>query len=106
MKAETFTAFLTQFAPLPVPPVLAAYMVSYAEFILPVMLVVGFGTRIAALGMLVMTAVISIYIMPEALWTIQIYWFAILALLLTQGPGKISLDHVIRLLNRYVTGRP
>ena len=44
VKAETFTAFMTQFAPLPVPPVLAAYMVSYAEFILPLMLVVGLGT--------------------------------------------------------------
>jgi putative oxidoreductase len=105
VKAETFTAFLTQFAPLPVPPVLAAYMVSYAEFILPIMLVVGLGSRVAALGMLIMTAVISTYIMPEALWTTQVYWFAILTLLLTQGPGKVSLDHVIRILNRYVTGR-
>ena len=39
VKAETFTAFLTQYAPLPVPPIPAAYLVSYAEFILPIMLV-------------------------------------------------------------------
>ncbi len=68
VKAETFTAFMTQFAPLPVPPVLAAYMVSYAEFFLPIMLVLGFGTRSPRLGLLIMTAVIQIYIMPEALW--------------------------------------
>jgi len=100
VKAETFTAFATQFAPLPVPPVLAAYMVSYAEFILPIMLVIGLGTRVAALGMLIMTFMISSYIMPEALWTTQIYWFAILAVLLSQGAGQLSLDHVIRLFNR------
>jgi len=100
VKAETFTAFLTQFAPLPVPPMLAAYMVSYAEFILPIMLVIGFGTRIAAFGMLIMTAVISIYIMPEALWTTQIFWIAALTVLLSQGPGPLSLDHLIRFVAR------
>jgi putative oxidoreductase len=100
VKAETFTAFMTQFAPLPVPPVPAAYMVSYAEFFLPLMLVLGLGTRIAALGLLIMTAVIQIYIMPEHLWTTQIYWFAILTVLLAQGPGQISADHVIAILNR------
>jgi putative oxidoreductase len=100
VKAETFTAFLTQFAPLPVPPMLAAYLVSYAEFILPIMLVLGLGTRIAALGMLIMTAMIHIYIMPEALWSVQIYWFAILMVLLAQGPGQISVDHIIRFVTR------
>jgi hypothetical protein len=53
VKAENFTAFMAQFAPLPVPPVPAAYMVSYAEFFLPLMLVLGFGTRVAALGLLI-----------------------------------------------------
>jgi putative oxidoreductase len=72
VKAETFTAFMTQFAPLPVPPISAAYTVSYAEFFLPLMLVLGLGTRIAALGLLIMKAVIQIYIMPEHLWTTQI----------------------------------
>jgi putative oxidoreductase len=105
VKAETFTAFMTQFAPLPVPPAPAAYMVSYAEFFLPLMLVLGFGTRVAALGLLIMTAVIQIYIMPEHLWIIQIYWFAILAILLSQGAGQISVDHVIRILNRHASRR-
>jgi putative oxidoreductase len=100
IKAETFTAFMTQFAPLPVPPLLAATMVSYAEFILPIMLLIGFGTRIAAFGMLIMTAVIQVYVMPEALWTTQIYWFAILAVLLSQGPGHISLDRFIHFITR------
>lgn len=100
IKAETFTVFATQFAPLPVPPLFAAYLVSYAEFILPIMLVVGLGSRIAAFGMLIMTAVIQIYVMPEALWTTQIYWFAILTVLLSQGPGALSLDRLFRLFDR------
>jgi putative oxidoreductase len=100
VKADTITAFLTQYAPLPVPPVLAAYLLSYAEFILPIMLLFGFGTRIAALGMLIITAVIQIYVMPGALWTVHVYWAAILMVLIAQGPGQISVDHVIRHVTR------
>lgn len=98
VKAETFTAFLVQYPPLPVPPVLAAYLLSYAEFLLPVMLVIGLGTRFAALGLLVVTAMIQVYVMPEALWSTHIYWAALLLLLLSRGAGQMSLDHVIKLM--------
>jgi putative oxidoreductase len=100
IRADTFTAFLTQYAPLPLPPMLSAYTVSYAEFILPIMLVFGLGTRIAALGMLIMTAIIQIYVLPAGLWTTQIYWFAILTVLVSQGAGEVSLDHIIRFFGR------
>ena len=100
VKAETFTAFLTQYAALPVPPVLAAYLVSYAEFALPIMLVLGFGTRMAALGLLIMTALIQIYVMPGALWTVHVYWAAILLVLLSRGAGQISVDALIRFIAR------
>ena len=103
VKAETFTAFLTQYPPLPVPPVLAAYLLSYAEFILPVMLVLGLGTRFAALGLLIMTALIQIYVLPEALWSVHIYWAAILMVLLSRGPGQISVDHIIRFFAQTLT---
>lgn len=100
VKAETFAAFLTQYPPMPVPPVLAAYLVSYAEFILPIMLVLGFGTRFAALGLLIITAMIQIYVMPQALWSVHIYWAAILMVLLSRGAGAISIDHIIRYVAR------
>jgi putative oxidoreductase len=100
VKAETFTAFLTQYPALPVPPVLAAYLVSYAEFILPLMLVLGLGTRFAAIGLLVMTAMIQIYVMPQALWTVHVYWAAILMVLVSRGAGHISIDHIIRFIAR------
>jgi putative oxidoreductase len=100
VKAETFTAFLTQYPPLPVSPVLAAYALSYAEFILPVMLVLGFGTRFAALGLMIITALIQVYVLPEALWSVHVYWAAILMVLLSRGPGPISVDHMIRLFTQ------
>jgi putative oxidoreductase len=96
VKAETFTAFLTQYPPMPVPPALAAYLVSYAEFILPIMLVVGFGTRFAALGLLIMTAMIQVYVMPQALWSVHVYWASMLLVLLSLGAGPVSIDRVIR----------
>jgi putative oxidoreductase len=100
VKAETFTAFAVQYPPLPVPPTLAAYLVSYAEFVLPLMLVIGFASRFAALGLLVMTALISIYVMPQALFSTHIYWAAILTVLVSLGAGQISVDHIIRTVAR------
>lgn len=100
VRPETFTDFLTHYPPLPVPPVLAAYLLSYAEFILPVMLVLGLGTRFAALGLLIITAMIQIYVVPEALFTLHVYWAAILLVLLSLGAGQISIDHIIRLIAR------
>jgi putative oxidoreductase len=98
VKAETFTAFLVQYPPMPVPPVLAAYMVSYAEFILPIMLVLGLGTRFAAFGMLLIVAMIQIYVMPQALWSVHVYWAAILTVLLSLGAGQISFDQIVRFI--------
>lgn len=100
VKAETFGTFLTQYAALPIPPALGAYLLSGAEFILPICLVLGFATRFAALGMLVMTVLIQIYVMPEALWSTHIYWAAILLVLVSRGAGQISVDHIIRLIAR------
>ena len=100
VRLETFTAFLTQYPPLPIPPVLAAYTVSYAEFVLPILLVLGFATRFAALSLLVMTALISLYVMPQALLSAHIYWAGMLLVLLSQGAGQISVDAVIRYVAR------
>ncbi len=95
VKASTFDMFLTHYAAVPVPPVAAAYIVSYAAFAFPVMLVLGLGTRFAALGLLIMTAMIYL-VMPEAFWASQAYWAAILLVLISQGAGAISFDNVLR----------
>jgi putative oxidoreductase len=100
VKAETLFSFITQHAALPVPGAIAAYLVGYAEFVLPLMLVVGFGTRIAALGLLIMTAVIQVFVVPQGLWTAHVYWALLLLVLLSLGPGKISIDQVFHWLSR------
>lgn len=100
VRPETFSAFATQYPLVPVPPAIAAYLVSYAEFILPVMLVIGLGTRFAALGLLVITGMILAFVAPDPLATAQIYWAALLLVLVTQGPGAVSFDHLIRRFGR------
>ena len=100
VRPETFTAFLTQYNGVPLSPTLAAYLVSYAEFILPIMLLLGLGTRFAAFALLVMTAVIQFYVMPQALWSVHVYWVSILMVLLSLGAGQISIDHIIRYVTR------
>ncbi len=96
IRPETVTGFLTQSPPLPMPPTLAAYLVSYGEFVLPILLVLGFATRFSALALLIATALIQVYVAPQALWTAHIYWASIALVLLSLGPGQISIDHIIR----------
>ena len=50
IKDSTFRLFETQYAALPLPPTVAAYLFTYAEFVLPICLVLGFATRLSAFG--------------------------------------------------------
>src|SRR5262249_44845261 len=76
------------------PPALAAYMALAIELTTPVLLVLGLFTRAAALVLLCMTAVIEIFIYPQA-WPTHIQWAAMLLVLLFRGAGAISLDNVL-----------
>ena len=76
------------------PPELAAYMAASIELSTPFLLVAGFLTRPAAAMLLGMTAVIEIFVYPQA-WPTHIQWAAMLLVLLCRGPGKFSLDHLI-----------
>jgi len=78
------------------PPELAAYMAVSIELTTPVLLVLGLATRAAALVLLGMTAVIEVFIYPLA-WPTHIQWAAMLLVLLCRGPGKLSLDHLVRI---------
>jgi putative oxidoreductase len=64
------------------------------EHILPVLILLGLGTRFAALGLLLMTAVIQILVYPGAYPTHGV-WAVVLLYLMAQGPGRVSLDHLI-----------
>ena len=76
------------------PPVLVANMALAIELTTPVLFVLGLLTRAAALVLLGMTAVIEIFVYPQA-WPTHIQWAAMLLVLLCRGPGKLSLDHVL-----------
>lgn len=84
------------------PPELAAYMATTIELTMPVLLVLGFLTRPAAAGLLGMTAVIEIFVYPQA-WPTHIQWAAMLLVLLCRGAGKLSID---RLLARSLGAKP
>lgn len=99
VKADTVNAFLIAYPPMPLSPAIAAHVLAFAEFVLPLLLVFGFATRFAALSLLAVTAM-HFYLMPVALWTAQIYWAAILLVLLSRGAGQLSVDHVVRLIAR------
>jgi putative oxidoreductase len=75
-------------------PAVAAFLSGCAEIALPVLLVLGLGTRFAALGLLVMTAVIQLTV-PSG-WPIHITWAAMALALMAWGPGKLSLDNLFR----------
>ena len=77
------------------PPDLAANMAVAIELGAPPLLLLGLGTRFAALVLLGMTAVIEIFVFPMA-WPTHIQWAGLQLLLITQGAGVLSLDHLIR----------
>jgi putative oxidoreductase len=76
------------------PPEIAAYMATSIELTTPVLLVFGLFTRPAALVLLGMTAVIEIFVYPQA-WPTHIQWAAMLLILLTRGAGALSIDHLL-----------
>ena len=96
VRDDALSAFAAQFGATPLPPAVIVYGFTWAEFLLPICLVIGFGTRIASLLLLIMTVVLQIYVAPAALWTAHVYWIALLLVLMTCGPGVISLDRLIR----------
>ena len=77
------------------PPELAANMALTIELACPMLLVIGFLTRPAALVLLAMTAVIQTFVYPGA-WPTHVQWVAMLLMLLCRGPGMISVDHLLR----------
>ena len=76
------------------PPELAATLAATVELTCPVLLVLGFATRLATLPMLGMTLVIEVFVYPE-FWLEHLTWATTLLFILTKGPGPISIDHYI-----------
>lgn len=96
IKDSTWFLFETEFALPVVLPEVAAVMATVAEHLLPVLMIVGLMTRLSAFGLLFMTAVIQIFVYPSA-WVTHGLWAAALLAVVAFGPGRISLDHLLRL---------
>lgn len=86
------------------------FMGTWGEILLPIMIVLGLWTRLAALGMVVFIAVMSYVdvcghgVAPGAMFDgdpaglildQRLYWGLALLVLLTHGAGRVSLDYLL-----------
>lgn len=90
-----YDLFASEFSGLPLAPVIAVPLTTYAEHIFPVLLFLGLATRISAVALLVMTLVIQIFVFPDAWWPVHSLWVAMAAILIVRGGGLFSLDALI-----------
>ncbi len=92
---STYDLFASEFSGLPLDPVFAVPLTTYAEHVFPVLLVLGLTTRLSAGALLVMTLVIQIFVYPEAWWPVHSLWAAMAAILIVRGGGLFSIDALL-----------
>lgn len=96
IKDSTWFLFEHEYALPIIPYQAAAVMATVAEHLLPVLLILGLFTRLSALGLVAMTAVIQIFVYPDA-WMTHGLWAATLLAVVARGPGRWSVDHALGL---------
>ena len=94
VSENTFYLFEEDYSLPLLDPEIAAYLATYAEHLLPILLILGLGTRLAALGLFVMTLTIQIFVYPDAFLSTHFGWFALALGVMAYGPGKLSIDHL------------
>jgi putative oxidoreductase len=82
-----------QLVPYPA-PALMAWASGIAEIALPLLLLLGLGTRWAALGLLGMTAIIQLTI-PDGWANFHLPWAAMALALVALGAGPLALDRLL-----------
>lgn len=101
LKLDSWWKTLVQFerdfhVPL-LPPEVAAYLGTGVELSMPVLLAFGLGARFAAFVLFVFN-IVAVISFPEIGGTgLQLHqlWGILLLVILTHGPGRISIDHYI-----------
>lgn len=91
--ASTIELFRDEYKVPIIPPEIAAYISTSVELGCPVLLAFGFATRLAAIPMLCMTAVINI---TYPGFIEHAYWAMLLGVIICYGPGCLSVDNLIR----------
>lgn len=76
------------------PPEVAANIALSIELTAPVLLILGLFTRFSVLVLLGMTAVIQVFVYPDA-WPTHLQWTAMNLVLLCRGAGVLSVDHFL-----------
>lgn len=97
LKESTLYLFHEEYRLPLIDPALAAGLTAFAEHLLPILLLLGLGARLAAAGLLGMTLVIQLLVYPDA-WPTHGTWAVALLLLIGQGGGRLSLDHGLQRL--------
>ncbi len=77
----------------------AAYLATFGEIVLPILLVIGLLGRKAAIGLFIVNyiAVVSFEDMPAAALNEHILWGALMVLVAVWGAGKLSLDNLMKI---------
>jgi len=74
-------------------PAAMAFLSGCGEIVFPVLLVLGLGTRFAALGLLFMTCIVELTV-PDG-WPVHLTWAAMALAIMAWGPGRLSIDHAL-----------
>ncbi len=77
------------------PPEWAANLAALQEHLFAFLLVIGLASRLSALGLLAMTAVIEIFVYPQN-WPDHLLWAGSLLYVIARGPGAFSVDALFR----------
>ncbi len=84
-------------------PEITGTIATYAEHMLPILVMLGLATRFGATGLFVMTGVIQLFVYPEAFWNPHVMWFGLALILVARGGGLFALD---RLFDRRLAPNP
>jgi len=94
LKPSAISLFENEYQLPLIDPTIAAYVSAFSEHFFPILLVIGLATRFSALALLCMTAVIEIFVYPNA-WPTHGVWATCFLVVIARGPGSLSLDHLI-----------
>ncbi|OWY07684.1 DoxX family protein [Thioclava sp. F42-5] len=96
IKDSTFTLFQYEYDLPLIPHQWAAVLATFSEHFFPLLLILGLGSRLAALALLAMTLVIQFFVYPSA-WVTHGLWAIALLTVLMKGPGRLSFDKLLGL---------
>ncbi len=96
---STLLLFEYEYAVPVLSPTFAAYLATFGELVLPVLLALGLFSRKAAAGLFVVNyvAVISLEDIPQAAYNLHVIWGLMLLAVIIWGAEKLSLDQIFRI---------